>query len=416
MGIGGLLLVAASAIACVGSSLKMPALLRAARTLSGHARVGPLRASAEPEAPALSFALLVPARKEGQVLERTLLRMADLRYERMRVLPIVGADDRPTHEAAHRAARARPGRVVVQLEPPETSSKPRALNAALAACTEDIIGIFDADGIVHEDLLIHANRLFTRHELDALQLGNQPSAHRPRWYQRHNIVEFSCMFLASAVEAPQPGKLVRLSGNSVFLRRSTLRRLGGWNEGSLAEDCELSMRLAAARARTMVWYRAELATIEESPRGLGPFVRQRSRWNQGFGQILVSGAWLAVPGRQKITAVRFLLEAPLRAIALAMGVVGLVLTWHHPVALVALAPAAALGLCNTVLLTRLHARLPPGIAAPGTASAGLLLGALPFQLLLCVAATRAVARLVIGINTWDKTVHTGGVGPSERVS
>lgn len=399
------MLVVASALAVIGSSNKLLALRRAARAL-GHR---PAESPASLPGPDYSVTILVPARDEGDVLERTLLQLAASSYRRLRILAIVDVHDERTTAAAYRAAHAYPDRIAVMIEPPEVRIKAQALNAALAGCTDDIVGVFDADGIVHPGLVERVADLFTRHRLDALQVGNQPLAHRPRWYQSHNMVEFFAMFLASTTDAPRPWSVVRLSGNSVFLLRSTVGRVGGWDERCLAEDCELSLRLAAAGARVMVWYRPGLATIEESPRGLRAFVRQRSRWNQGFVQILSGRTLRTLRGRQRWEALRFLVETPGRAIVVATGGAGIALAGWHPGLLLVPAPAVVLGLVNTRLLATLHAQMPAHFPMMDRAprSASLVLTAIAFQLVLCAAAIRALGRAAAGVHTWEKTVHTG---------
>jgi glycosyltransferase XagB len=359
----------------------------------------------------LSFSLLVPARSEASALERTLHRLAATPHPAVEILVLVSADDPGTLAAADRAATAWPGRIRMITDPPGTRGKPEALTAALAECCHEITGVFDADGAVHPDLLIEVDAMFADHQLDALQAANQPLAARPAWYQLHNMVEFFAMFLASHQPAPSAARLVRLSGNSVFFRTELIRSIGGWPGGWLAEDCEISLRLAAAGARVQVWRPSGLQTVEEVPPRLGAFVRQRTRWNQGFLQVLGRGSWRQLgEGRHRWQALRFLSEAPARA----AGVVLIALTallagplW--PAAVLAAGPAALLGTVNTLLLVWLARRMRAEFGLPARRSdvLALLAGALPFQALLSLAAIRACTRQLGGRGDWEKTEHTG---------
>ncbi|MEV7013380.1 glycosyltransferase [Streptosporangium sp. NPDC051022] len=403
--VSAVLLGVTASIVTIGSLFKLRALSRAV-----------LRDRRDPERPRdlgarHSFSLLVPAHDEAAVLAGTLERLAGADHPAVQVIAVVDPADRATSAAARSAARSHPDRVTVFPEPPGTMRKPAALNAALPGCAHEIVGVFDADGQVHPGLLRIVDALFTEHELDALQVGIQPAAADPAWYQLHNMVEFRWMFLNGATARPDPRRVVRLSGNSVFLRAGTLRRIGGWNPDHLAEDCELSLRLARDRARTMVWYDAAFATIEEIPGSLGAFVRQRSRWNQGFAQVLRDGGWRPLPWWQRLECLRFLLEAPARALAAGSLLVALPLAPAAPAALPVLLAPLALGAVNTGLLTVLLARLPGrfGVAVRPGAYVSLWAGAPAFQAVLCWAAVRALIRMFRSASDWEKTPHTASV-------
>src|SRR5260370_11094368 len=89
--------------------------------------------------------------------------------------------------------------------------------------------------------------------------------------------------------------MIPLGGNTVFVRRDLLEHLGGWDERCLTEDADLGMRLSLAHARVRILYDVEHVTREQAPHNIEQFVRQRTRWNQGFIQILVKREWLTLP-------------------------------------------------------------------------------------------------------------------------
>jgi cellulose synthase/poly-beta-1,6-N-acetylglucosamine synthase-like glycosyltransferase len=83
-----------------------------------------------------------------------------------------------------------------------------------------------------------------------------------------------------------------LGGNTVFVRRELMEQLGGWDENCLTEDADLGIRLSLAHARIRIIYEDEYVTRDETPHTIQQFIRQRTRWNQGFIQILFKGDWL----------------------------------------------------------------------------------------------------------------------------
>jgi cellulose synthase/poly-beta-1,6-N-acetylglucosamine synthase-like glycosyltransferase len=84
---------------------------------------------------------------------------------------------------------------------------------------------------------------------------------------------------------------VGLAGTCQFIRRSELDAVGGWNEDSLGEDSELSVKLI--ERGKVIRYAGEVRTFEESPFNLKSLLAQRSRWYRGnievglrFGRLM----------------------------------------------------------------------------------------------------------------------------------
>ena len=98
----------------------------------------------EPDAPQLSFSLIVPARHEEAVLADTVRRLLCQDHPFVEVLVVVGDDDPGTAAVAYELAEQDP-RVVVIVDDSVPKNKPKALNRALAHCTGEITGVFDAE-------------------------------------------------------------------------------------------------------------------------------------------------------------------------------------------------------------------------------------------------------------------------------
>ena len=112
--------------------------------------------------------------------------------------------------------------------------------------------------------------------------------------------------------------LASASSRSAVIRssfeRPILRAVAGWAD-CLAEDCELGVRLSALGARTTVFYEPELVTREECPPTLRAFIRQRTRWNQGYLQTLARGYWWRLPLRQRALGAYILASPYVMALA-----------------------------------------------------------------------------------------------------
>jgi hypothetical protein len=288
-------------------------------------------------------------------------------------------------------------------------TKAAALNYALVHCRREVVGVFDADGIVQPELLPAIDGWFAATGADAVQAGNQPFADPPRWYQLHNMLESYVMFLNESSAGPK--HLVRLSGNSVFVRTALLRELGGWREAALAEDCDLGLRLTAHGARLSFLYRPELATVEETPNSAAAFVRQRTRWNQGFLQVLQEGRWRKLPTRDLrheaaevllVNLARAVLGVGLPVQVLVAAVIGSPLAWAPAVAVLPGVVNAVLACCLLPALRRDFS-----LSARRRHCAQVALGWPAYQALLVAPAVRAVIRRLSRRDDWEKTTHVG---------
>jgi cellulose synthase/poly-beta-1,6-N-acetylglucosamine synthase-like glycosyltransferase len=72
---------------------------------------------------------------------------------------------------------------------------------------------------------------------------------------------------------------VYLMGSCCFLRRDVVKKLGGWDENSLSEDIEISVRLT--KEGYSIRYVPEIQSWQESPAKLNALAKQRARWLRG---------------------------------------------------------------------------------------------------------------------------------------
>jgi cellulose synthase/poly-beta-1,6-N-acetylglucosamine synthase-like glycosyltransferase len=365
----------------------------------------------EPDEPRLSFSLLVPARHEEAVLADTVRRLLRQDHPDFEVILIVGDDDPGTAAVAHELAWT-DDRVRVVIDDSVPKNKPKALNRALAHCTRRIVGVFDAEDEVAPGLLRHVDACFRANRAHVVQGGVQLMNYRSNWWSLRNTLEYFFWF-SSRLHFHARNGFVPLGGNTVFIRTDLLRLVEGWDVDCLAEDCELGIRLSVAGARVAVAYSAELATREETPPTLQGLIKQRTRWNQGYLQVLHRGEWRRLPTRGKRLMARYLLAMPfmqafsglLVPISLATMLffrapMPFVLLTYVPLgATLATLVVEAVGLAEFNRMFGLRVRLRDYLK--------LVLGAIPYQLLLAFAAIRASVREVRGERGWEKTEHVG---------
>src|SRR5438874_6073616 len=115
--------------------------------------------------------------------------------------------------------------------------------------------------------------------------------HNTKWFCFLNVLEYFFWFKSSLHFFARAG-MTPLGGKTVFVRRELMEQLGGWDEHCLTEDADLGIRLSLSHARMRIIYDDEFVTREETPHTISQFIKQRTRWNQGFIQILFKREWL----------------------------------------------------------------------------------------------------------------------------
>jgi glycosyltransferase XagB len=360
--------------------------------------------------PTFSFSLLLPARHEEEVLGDTLDALAQLDHPAYEVIPIIGHDDPGTEAVARNAARRHPDLVRVVMDHSVPKNKPKGMNTALPHCRGDIVGVFDAEDEVQPELLRLVDARFQATGADVVQGGVQLMNLQTSWWSLRNCLEYYFWF-RSRLHFHANARFIPLGGNTVFARASVLREVDGWDSECLAEDCELGVRLSTRGAKVVVAYDPEVVTREETPPTLKSLFKQRTRWNQGFLQVLRKGEWRKLPSLRQRMMARYLLSMPfLQAFTGLMIPVSLVLIWlvkvPLAVAMITFLPlvptaltlvAEAVGLGDLKRMYEVKVRFRDYLR--------LLLGTFPYQMFLAAAAVRAVIREHRGIHAWEKTEH-----------
>lgn len=362
--------------------------------------------------PALSFSLIVPARHEQDVLGETLDRLAHLDHPDYEVLAVIGHDDHETMRVAEAAAARWPERVRVIVDHSWPKNKPKALNTALGECRGRITGVFDAEDEVHPRLLRQVDSSFRSTGAHVVQGGVQLMNIETSWYSLRNCLEYFFWF-RSRLHLHADRRFIPLGGNTVFVRTDVLRAVDGWDPECLAEDCELGVRLSSLGGRVSVAYDPHLVTREETPGTLRGLLKQRTRWNQGFLQVLRKGEWRRLPTPGQRWLARYTLWQPFLQAFTGLVIpisIYMMLRLKVPVALalVSFLPAiptlatlafevAGLREFGRVFYTRPRPR----------DYLKLVVGMFPYQVMLAGAAVRAVAREALGLRGWEKTAHTG---------
>lgn len=368
--------------------------------------------------PLKSFTVLLPARHEEEVIQDTIQRVVDARYplSLMEVLVICEHTDRGTIEKVEEKITQLRGegidnvRLLVFNDTP--INKPHGLNIGLADSSNEVVTIFDAEDEIHPDIFNIVNTVMVQEEVRVVQCGVQLMNYDSSWYSALNVLEYFFWFKSRLHYHSQIG-VTPLGGNTIFFARDLLEEIGGWDEHNLTEDADVGIRISALGEQVRIVYDDEYVTREETPPTLTHFIKQRTRWSQGFLQTLRKGDWLRLPTLKQRLMAAYTLGFPTAQAVLALYVpVSLWMMFttkvHEAQAIILLLPAYLLvshyfmAMIGLFEFAEAH-----GLQATWKTPMVMGLAYLPYQWILAYAAFRAFVRELRGVNNWEKTQHVG---------
>ena len=365
--------------------------------------------------PHLSFSVLLPARHEEAVIFETIKRVWSANYptDLLEIVVICHADDAGTIDEAYRAIQEIGSpRVRVETFTGTPINKPRGLNVGLQRTSNQIVTIFDAEDDIDSNIFNVVNTIMIEEQKNIVQAGVQLVNFRDHWFAVHNVLEYFFWFKSRLHFHAHIG-MIPLGGNTVFVHRELLDKVDGWDEACLTEDADLGLRLSALGESIRVVYDAKHVTREETPDSVNAFIKQRTRWHQGFLQVLRKGSWRGLPKlRQRLLAIYTLSYPMFQAMltllwpAMIVAIIGLKIS--VPVTMISFLPLYALVFQFLVcvigawMFTREYS-----FKFPLHLPIGMAITFLPFQFLLGISAVRAAWREIRNQNNWEKTAHLG---------
>lgn len=367
--------------------------------------------------PKYSFTALIPARHEEKVIKDTIRAVNNINYPTnlKEVLVLCREDDQGTIAKAQEAIEElgqKNARLVIFNSFP--INKPHGLNYGLKEAKKEVITIFDAEDEPHSDIYNIVNTVMIRDQVDVVQSGVQLMNYRSHWFSALNVMEYFLWFKSGLHFFLRIGNVTPLGGNTVFFKKQWLERISGWDENCLTEDADIGIRLILAGAKTRVIYDEQHSTQEETPTSVAGFIKQRTRWNQGFLQIFIKGDWGKLPQlRQKFVTLYVLLSPLIQASLLLYAPVAIwvAFTQKMPmiVSLFSFVPLYLFFLQILVYIVGLYEFAKAyKLKFPFWMPLKVLLIFYPYQFMLMFSSFRAFYRIVFSRNGWEKTLHTNG--------
>ncbi len=242
-----------------------------------------------------SYVILIPVYREGDILPHLVASLNQLDYprDRLEIRLLIEEDDDETMDAA-RKLDLKPPFVIFPIPVSQPRTKPKACNVGLRHCNADYLVIYDAEDRPDPDQLKKAVVAFAKTPINVaciqakLNFYNSHQNILTRCFTAEYATWFDlCLPGLDYLKAPIP-----LGGTSNHFRVTVLKRLGGWDEFNVTEDCDLGLRLFYNGWRTRI---LNSTTWEQACPDIRYWIRQRSRWVKGYVQTYL--VHLRTPGK-----------------------------------------------------------------------------------------------------------------------
>lgn len=227
-----------------------------------------------------SVSLMVSAKNEETVIAKLvkMLNSVDYPQELYEYWIVNDNSSDRTGAILDELAKKYPQLKVLHRDAQGKGGKSGALNQALALTKGEIIGVFDADAIIPPDLLKQVVSMFAQEKIGAIQVRKSISNSEENFWTKGQQAE---MALDSYFQRQRIacGGIGELRGNGQFVLREALNRCGGWNEETITDDLDLTIRLHLDYWNIGVL--AHPAVEEEGVKSAIALWHQRSRWAEG---------------------------------------------------------------------------------------------------------------------------------------
>lgn len=241
-----------------------------------------------------SLDIFIPSHNEGVVMVHTLTAMAKLEYPGDMQIYVLNdnSQDETGQIAEQFAAKYSHIHHIEVPDSDEPKGKSRVLNYGLSISNGEYFIVYDADNQPNPDAAVRLMEITIRTQNACGAVGCVRTLNaQANWLTRFIAIEFKVFQLMMQSGRYFLHEIGSLPGTNMLLKRSILMDLGGYDPYALAEDGELTIRLASKGYIIAVDPHSQ--TWEQEPQTLKALIKQRTRWLQG--NLYVMGKFFKEP-------------------------------------------------------------------------------------------------------------------------
>jgi len=222
--------------------------------------------------------VIVPGYNEEVNAVRTIENLLKSDYQNLEILFVDDGSKDNTYEVVKTAYGNHP-KVRVLTKP--NGGKASALNFAIGQTTSAILVCVDADTILMPDAISKMIPYFTNENVAAVA-GNVRVGNPVNLLTNWQKIEYTTSQNFDRNAFDYMNAILVVPGAIGAFRKSAMDEIGGFGTDTLAEDCDLTVRIL--RAGYIVRTCNEAISLTEAPESIGMFLKQRFRWTFGMMQ------------------------------------------------------------------------------------------------------------------------------------
>jgi cellulose synthase/poly-beta-1,6-N-acetylglucosamine synthase-like glycosyltransferase len=222
--------------------------------------------------------IIVPGYNEEVTVIKTIQSLLKTAYPSFEIIFVDDGSKDKTYELVSAAYGHHP---LVQVLTKPNGGKASALNFGISHAKNDFVVCIDADTQLKEDAVYHLMTYFTDDEIGAVA-GTVKVGNENNMITRWQSIEYITAQNMDRRAFDLINSITVVPGAIGAFRKSAIYKAGGFTYDTLAEDCDLTMRIL--KQGYIVRNSDEAIAYTEAPETLNGLLKQRFRWSFGVMQ------------------------------------------------------------------------------------------------------------------------------------
>lgn len=225
-----------------------------------------------------SVSIIVPGYNEEVTVIKTIQSLLKTEYPVFEIIFVDDGSKDKTYELVNAAYGNHP---LVKVLTKPNGGKASALNFGISHAKNEFVVCIDADTQLKNDAVYHLMTYFTDKEIGAVA-GTVKVGNENNLITRWQSIEYITAQNMDRRAFDLINSITVVPGAIGAFRKSAIYKAGGFTYDTLAEDCDLTMRIL--KQGYIVKNCAEAIAYTEAPETLNGLLRQRFRWSFGVMQ------------------------------------------------------------------------------------------------------------------------------------
>ena len=236
--------------------------------------------------------IVVPAHNEDVVIAQTAKAILDMNYPHDRVELLLFADNCSDNTYAEcLSVQAMPEyaeRNLTIIDRTGTGGKAGVLNDALKMATGEYICVYDADAMPEKNALYFlVKEVMKDPERHVASFGRNKTRNANQNFLTRCInQEIVVTQRVHHVGMWHLFKIGRIPGTNFIIQTDFVKSIGGWKNGALTEDTDISFKIMQSGKLIALAYNSE--AFQQEPETLKSYYMQRKRWAKGNYEVVLS--------------------------------------------------------------------------------------------------------------------------------